>query len=99
MMDVLATLVAFGIAVAALHIPADSFTYGLTHFFRPRDFYAGLIKGAVFGLIIGLNGCYAGFHAAGGSEQVGQAATRAVVSATTMILALDFLIAVGIVTS
>jgi phospholipid/cholesterol/gamma-HCH transport system permease protein len=98
-MDVLATLVAFGVAVLALHIPSESFTYGLTHFFRPRDFYVGLIKAVVFGLLIGVNGCYAGFRAAGGSEQVGQAATRAVVAATTMVLAVDFLIAVALVTS
>jgi phospholipid/cholesterol/gamma-HCH transport system permease protein len=97
MMDLLATLVALGIAVTALHIPSDAFMYGLTHFFRSRDFYGGLVKGAIFGLLIGVNGCYAGFRASGGSEQVGRAATRAVVASTTMILAVDFLVAVAVV--
>jgi len=90
-------LVAIGVALAisslALDITSYTFMYGVTHFFMAKDFVGGLVKAALFGLLIGTNGCYFGFNVMGGSEQVGRATTRAVVASATMILAVDFLIA------
>ena len=51
-----------------------------------HDVMSGLIKAAVFGLIITLLGCYHGFHSKRGAQGVGAATTSAVVSASILIL-------------
>ena len=57
-----------------------------------KDVYSGLIKAAVFGLIIALMGCYHGFFAKRGAEGVGAATTNAVVSSSILILILNYLL-------
>ena len=56
------------------------------------DVRSGLIKAAVFGLIIALMGCYHGFNSKGGAQGVGRATTNAVVSSAIMILAANFVL-------
>ncbi len=56
------------------------------------DVISGLVKAAAFGFIVALMGCYHGFHSRGGAEGVGTAATNAVVSASVLILAANYLI-------
>jgi phospholipid/cholesterol/gamma-HCH transport system permease protein len=50
----------------------------------------GLIKAAVFGLILSAVGCFQGYYATGGAEGVGRATTRAVVQASVLILGFDY---------
>ncbi len=57
-----------------------------------QDISSGLIKAAVFGFIIALMGCYNGFHSKGGAQGVGSATTNAVVSASIMILAANYIL-------
>jgi phospholipid/cholesterol/gamma-HCH transport system permease protein len=57
-----------------------------------QDLNAGLIKAAVFGFVIALSGCYAGFHCQRGAAGVGVAATTAVVQACVLILACNYLL-------
>ena len=45
----------------------------------------------MFGFIIALMGCYNGFHSKGGAQGVGAATTNAVVSASILILAANYL--------
>ena len=54
------------------------------------DVIAGLAKAAVFGFIIALMGCYHGYNSRGGAEGVGSATTSAVVAASILILAFDY---------
>lgn len=54
------------------------------------DLFQGLIKGAVFGLLVGVVGCQKGFFTTGGAEGVGRSTTRAVVAASIAILLSDF---------
>ena len=54
------------------------------------DINSGLIKAAVFGLLIALFGCQNGFHTEGGAQGVGRATTRAVVSSGMAILIANF---------
>jgi phospholipid/cholesterol/gamma-HCH transport system permease protein len=54
------------------------------------DVYNGLIKSAVFGLILASVGCYMGFYTKGGAEGVGRSTTHAVVCAYVAILVGDF---------
>ena len=56
------------------------------------DVSSGLIKAAVFGFLIALLGCYNGFNSKGGAQGVGAATTNAVVTASILILAANYLL-------
>ncbi|MCX6564524.1 MAG: ABC transporter permease [Candidatus Aminicenantes bacterium] len=55
------------------------------------DVVSGLIKAAVFGIIIAVIGCWQGLKTEGGAEGVGRATTRTVVIASICILIVNFL--------
>ena len=59
------------------------------------DFLPAVIKSFFFGAVIGLVGCYKGYHAGRGTESVGIAANSAVVLASLLVIMMD-LIAVQI---
>jgi phospholipid/cholesterol/gamma-HCH transport system permease protein len=61
-------------------------------FVTTQDITSGLIKAAVFGFIIALLGCYNGFNSKGGAQGVGAATTNAVVSASILILAANYVL-------
>ena len=56
------------------------------------DVVSGLVKAAVFGFLISLMGCYQGYNSKGGAQGVGAATTLAVVSASILILAFDYVL-------
>ncbi len=56
------------------------------------DVVSGLIKAAVFGLLVTLMGCYHGYNSGRGAQGVGQATTYAVVSASILILIFNFML-------
>ncbi len=56
------------------------------------DVISGLIKGAVFGGLVALAGCWFGMNAGRGAQGVGRATTNAVVAASVGILAANFLL-------
>ena len=53
------------------------------------EVYSGLLKSVVFGLIIGLVGCYKGMHSGNDSASLGRAVTASVVVAVTIIVVVD----------
>lgn len=55
-----------------------------------NDIYSGLLKSAVFGLLIALISCHEGFEAEGGAEGVGRATTHAVVYSSMVVLVSDY---------
>ncbi len=59
-------------------------------FLELNDVLSGLIKAAVFGLILAVTGCTKGFFTTGGAEGVGRSTTAAVVMASLVILLSDF---------
>ena len=63
---------------------------GFTLRYIPNDFVQGLTKPFVFGGIISLVACYHGLKTSGGTEGVGLATTRTVVSASILILVVDY---------
>ena len=81
------------VSVYGLDISPYIYLRGVRTNFIQIELWGGLIKSIVFGLIIGLMGCYHGFHAKGGAEGVGQATTRAVVSSMVLVLIFDYIIA------
>jgi phospholipid/cholesterol/gamma-HCH transport system permease protein len=56
----------------------------------PNDLVQGLVKPFVFGGIISLVGCHFGLKTTGGTEGVGNATTRTVVTASILILVTDY---------
>ncbi|MBL3550816.1 MlaE family ABC transporter permease [Rhodovulum sulfidophilum] len=56
------------------------------------DVTSGLIKGAVFGFLIALVGCYFGMNSGRGAQGVGAATKSAVVAASILILASNYLL-------
>lgn len=61
-------------------------------FLEPQDVTSGLAKAAVFGFIIAIMGCYHGYYSRGGAQGVGKATTNAVVSASILILASNYVL-------
>jgi phospholipid/cholesterol/gamma-HCH transport system permease protein len=59
-------------------------------FLEMNDIWTGIVKAAVFGLILTLTGCVKGYFTRGGAEGVGRATTGAVVTASLVILLSDF---------
>lgn len=56
------------------------------------DVGSGLVKGAVFGFIVAVMGCYYGMHSGRGAQGVGRATKGAVVAASVLILAANYLL-------
>jgi phospholipid/cholesterol/gamma-HCH transport system permease protein len=56
------------------------------------DVISGLIKAAAFGFVVALMGCYNGYYSKGGAQGVGTATTNAVVSASIVILVVNYVL-------
>jgi phospholipid/cholesterol/gamma-HCH transport system permease protein len=84
---------------AGVNIKGDvTFTLFFSQAFKNvdfMDFIPAVIKTFFFGAVIGLVGCYKGYHAGRGTESVGIAANSAVVLASLLVIIVD-LIAVQI---
>jgi len=69
---------------------AASYIQNTVDFLEARDIASSLIKGAVFGFIASLVGCYYGMASSRGAAGVGRATKGAVVTASVLILAANF---------
>jgi len=78
------------VAVRLLGASGPAYWQGTWDVLTWTDINSGLIKSAVFGLLIALFGCSRGFHTRGGAQGVGRATTRAVVSGSMAILISNF---------
>jgi phospholipid/cholesterol/gamma-HCH transport system permease protein len=61
-------------------------------FLETEDVVSGLVKAAVFGFLVALMGCYQGYNSKGGAQGVGAATTKAVVSASILILTANYVV-------
>jgi phospholipid/cholesterol/gamma-HCH transport system permease protein len=77
-----------------LGIPFSSFLSRIKDVVPIYDLYVGLVKAPVFGLIVGMTGCYQGMKVQGNSEEVGLKTTNAVVFAIFTVIVLDAFFAV-----
>ena len=59
-------------------------------FLETWDILSGMIKGAVFGFIVSLMGCYYGMNSGRGAQGVGKATKSAVVAASVLILITNY---------
>jgi phospholipid/cholesterol/gamma-HCH transport system permease protein len=78
--------------VIILGINAGAYVANMERYVALDDIYHGIIKAAVFGLILSLIGCYKGYSTTGGAEGVGRATTQSVVLATVTILMANYLL-------
>jgi len=74
-------------------VPASTFPASLRQIVEPRDFYMGLVKTLVFGLILSTVGCREGLNTEGGATEVGRATTNAVVISIVLIYISNFFLA------
>ena len=92
--SVLAIIGGAFIANFALDIPFFTFLQRIREVVPLTDVWVGLIKAPVFGLIVGLAGCYQGMQVSGNAEEVGKRTTMAVVQAIFMVIVLDAFFAI-----
>ena len=83
-----------GWLVGTTRLDFNSATYlkNTTDFLEFWDVGSGLVKGAVFGFIVALMGCYFGLNSGRGAQGVGAATKSAVVAASVMILAANYVL-------
>jgi phospholipid/cholesterol/gamma-HCH transport system permease protein len=80
------------VAVDSLNFNGAVYLKNTANFITHEDVISGLVKASVFGFIIALMGCYNGFNSKGGAQGVGAATTNAVVSASILILAANYVL-------
>lgn len=84
------TLGGYLVAVKVLHLNGEEYLANIKRYVQFSDIISGLIKSALFGLILSWVGCYKGFYTYGGARGVGLATTKAVVLASIMILIANY---------
>jgi len=90
--DILGVMGGFLVATWKLGFNPNIYLVSTFSNLRSGDVVSGLIKAAVFGFVIALMGCFNGYRSKGGAQGVGAATTSAVVSASILILALDYIL-------
>lgn len=90
--DVVGVFGGFLVCVYDLDFNAANYISQTWEYLEHRDVASGMWKAAAFGFIISLMGCYHGFNSKGGAQGVGKATTNAVVSASILILVVNYLL-------
>jgi len=90
--DILGVLGGFIVATWKLGFNPNTYLVSTFSNLQTNDVVSGLIKACVFGFIISLMGCFHGYRSKGGAQGVGAATTSAVVTASILILALDYIL-------
>ena len=80
------------VGTMSLGFVSESYIQNTINIIENKDFISGIVKAAIFGFIVAFMGCYNGYNSTGGAQGVGQATTRAVVSASIFILAANYLL-------
>ncbi len=83
---------AWFIAVDTLGVDPGVFIANIEKYLALSDFTMGLVKSAVFGLLISTLSCHQGYFASGGARGVGIATTRAVVQSAVALLVANYMI-------
>ena len=89
--DIIGIFGGFVVGTQSFGFNAAIYVQRTINFLTVDDVTSGLIKAAVFGFIIAMMGCYNGYYSKGGAQGVGRATTNAVVSASILILAANYL--------
>jgi phospholipid/cholesterol/gamma-HCH transport system permease protein len=82
----------FLVGVNRLDFNAAAYLKNTVDFLETADVVSGMVKGAVFGFIVALMGCYHGMNSGRGAQGVGRATKSAVVGASVLILAANYIL-------
>lgn len=90
--DIIGIMGGFLVSTTRLGFSPGTYIDTTANFLTAGDVISGLVKAAVFGFIIALMGCYQGYRSGRGAQGVGRATTNAVVTASILILASNYLL-------
>jgi phospholipid/cholesterol/gamma-HCH transport system permease protein len=90
--DILGVLGGMIVSTVKLGFGTANYLYATFNSLQTGDVVSGLVKAGVFGFLIALLGCYQGYRSRGGAQGVGAATTSAVVAASILILAFDYIL-------
>ncbi|MDP1627778.1 ABC transporter permease [Parvibaculum sp.] len=88
--DIIGIMGGYVVGTASLDFNGGVYIKNTADFLKLDDVTSGLIKAGVFGFIIAVMGCFHGFNSKGGAQGVGRATTNAVVTASILILAANY---------
>jgi len=87
--DVVGVLGGLLTAYFVLDIPPQKYLHFTQTALVYKDFFTGLVKAGVFGVLISMIACYEGLNVSGGAEGVGRATTSTVVKSIVALIATD----------
>ncbi|MGB2203087.1 MlaE family ABC transporter permease [Pseudooceanicola atlanticus] len=90
--DIIGIFGGYTVAVRSLGFNASTYLQNTVDFLEPLDLISSLVKGAAFGVIAALMGCYSGMNSGRGAQGVGRATKSSVEAASVLILAANFLL-------
>jgi len=90
--DVIGIMGGYLVGITRLGFNPSAYLTNTIDFLETFDVVSGLIKGAAFGFIVALMGCYYGMNSGRGAQGVGRATKSAVVAASVLILAANYLL-------
>jgi phospholipid/cholesterol/gamma-HCH transport system permease protein len=90
--DIIGVFGGYLVGVYKLNFSAYDYINKTVEYLETEDVVSGLVKAAVFGFLVALMGCYHGYNSKGGAQGVGAATTKAVVSASILILTANYAI-------
>ena len=90
--DAIGIMGGFVVGVNRLGFNDAAYIKNTADFLQPWDVGSGMVKGAVFGFLVALMGCYYGMTSDRGAQGVGRATKAAVVAASVLILASNYLL-------
>ncbi|WP_187428626.1 Intermembrane phospholipid transport system permease protein MlaE [Roseobacter fucihabitans] len=90
--DIIGVFGGYAVATGTLGFNPAGYVRNTVNFLEPIDIISSLTKGAVFGFVAALMGCYHGMNSGRGAMGVGRATKTAVEAAAVLILAANFVL-------
>ncbi len=87
--DIIGIFGGFLVGVFNLHLNPYRYITFSFQFMLWKDVWTGLVKSAVFAMVISMIGCYMGLNTKGGAEGVGKSTTSSVVTSFILIILFD----------
>ena len=90
--DVIGVFGGYAVATGTLGFNPAAYIRNTVDFLEPLDIISSVTKGAVFGFLAALMGCYFGMNSGRGAQGVGRATKGSVEAAAILILAANFVL-------
>jgi phospholipid/cholesterol/gamma-HCH transport system permease protein len=90
--DIIGIMGGYTVATQSLGFNPAAYLQNTVNFLEARDIVSSLVKGAAFGLIAAIMGCYYGMNSGRGAQGVGRATKGSVEAAAVLILAANFVL-------